>query len=232
MSTNEERRARLVRIWPLFGLHVHTPRLELRYPDDDDLAELADLAAAGVHDPATMPFNHPWTDVAPPQQQRNTLLHNWQVRGAWTPDDWHGALMVVVDGRIVGTQSLLATRFAVLREVSSGSWLGRGAHGRGLGTEMRAAVLHLAFAGLGAERARSAAFEDNAASQRVSAKLGYVANGRKTRVRRGEGAWSIDLVLERTTWEATRRDDIVIEGLEPCLELFGATPGVSASTSR
>ena len=221
MSSTQTRRDRLTQIWPLFGLRVRTPRLELRYPDDDDLAELSDLAAAGIHDPATMPFNHPWSDVAPPQLQRNTLLHNWQVRGAWTPDSWHCAFMVVADGRIVGTQSLQAEQFGVLREVSSGSWLGQRHQGAGIGAEMRAAVLHLAFAGLGAEQAVSAAFEDNPASLRVSTRLGYQPNGRKRRVRRGEPAWSIDLVLDRAAWADGRRDDISIEGLEPCLELFG-----------
>ena len=31
----------------------------------------------------------------------------------------------------------------------------------------------------------------------------------------------INFVLTREMWEARRRNDIVIEGLEPCLELFG-----------
>ncbi len=35
--------------WPLAGLRLHTPDLELRWPSLDDLYELADLAAAGVH---------------------------------------------------------------------------------------------------------------------------------------------------------------------------------------
>jgi RimJ/RimL family protein N-acetyltransferase len=39
--------------------------------------------------------------------------------------------------------------FAVLREVHTGSWLGQRYQGQGLGTEMRSAVLHLGFAGLG-----------------------------------------------------------------------------------
>jgi len=45
------------------------------------------------------------------------------------------------------------------------------------GTEMRAAVLHLAFDGLGAREAHSASFEDNPASQRVSLANGYQSNG-------------------------------------------------------
>jgi len=45
--------------------------------------------------------------------------------------------------------------------------------GPGLGTEARAAILALAFDGLGADAAESGYFEGNAASARVSEKLGY-----------------------------------------------------------
>ena len=43
--------------------------------------------------------------------------------------------------------------YPVLREVSTFSWVGVRHHGRGIGTEMWAAALHLAFAGLGATNA-------------------------------------------------------------------------------
>lgn len=231
-AVNTERRDRLSTIWPLFGLRVRTPRLELRYPDDDDLAELADAAAAGVHDPATMPFLFAWTDVAPPQQQRNSVQHHWRNRADWRPDSWHCLLAVVVDGEAVGVQELFADSFATTGVVGSGSWLTRRVQGRGLGVEMRHAVLHLAFAGLGAHVAVSAAYEDNAASRAVSARLGYRPNGRHRRVRRGGAAWVHELLLDRDTWAAARRDDITVEGLAPCLELFGAPPALSDPTSR
>ena len=44
--------------------------------------------------------------------------------------------------------------YPVLREVSTFSWVGVRHHGRGIGTEMWAAALHLAFAGLGATERR------------------------------------------------------------------------------
>ena len=65
---------------------------------------------------------------------------------------------------MIGQQDIDADGFAVRRVVSTGSWLGRDHQGRGAGKEMRAAVLHLAFAELGAERAETAAFADNPAS--------------------------------------------------------------------
>jgi RimJ/RimL family protein N-acetyltransferase len=86
---------------------------------------------------------------------------------------------------------------------------------------MRAAVLELAFAGLGAERATSGAWEDNPASLRVSQALGYVENGDDIMARRGLPARQIRLLLHRQVWEQHRRPDIRIHGLEPCLPMFG-----------
>src|SRR4051812_11182861 len=50
--------------WPLFGLRVCTPRLELRYVDDELARALAELAIDGIHPPDTMPFNVPWSRQA------------------------------------------------------------------------------------------------------------------------------------------------------------------------
>jgi RimJ/RimL family protein N-acetyltransferase len=61
-----------------------------------------------------------------------------------TPARWNVHFLVRFDGRVVGTQELAATDFAVTREVSTGSWLGLRHQGRGIGTEMRAAVLMFA----------------------------------------------------------------------------------------
>jgi RimJ/RimL family protein N-acetyltransferase len=210
--------------WPLFGLRVRTPRVTLQYIDDRLGVALAELAAQGIHDPDRMPFSFPWTDVEPPLLQRNSLQHFWTTRGSWHPDSWHCPFATIVDGEVCGSQGAIATSFATLREATTGSWLGRVHQGHGIGTEMRQAILHLLFDGLGAHFALSGAFEDNAASRAVSAKLPYEVVGRRRMVRRGEPAWILDLRMSREAWLPIRRDDIVIEGLEPCLELFGVRP--------
>jgi RimJ/RimL family protein N-acetyltransferase len=209
--------------WPLFGLRVETPVLTLRYPDDEDAMAIADVAAAGVHDPAWMPFSVPWTDVAPPLLQRGSLQHLWRTRAEWTPQQWHLPMAVVVGGRVVGLQAMVAEQFPILRTVSTGSWLGRSYQGKGLGKEMRAAILHLAFAGLGADYALSRAFADNDASIAVTRRLGYDEVGRHLLVRRDAPAWMIDFRLPRSRWEQQRRGDISIVDLDPCVELFGAS---------
>ena len=67
--------------WPLFDLRIVTPRLELRYPSDDDLFALAGILAEGIHDPDTMPFAEPWTRAESPELERNGLRFWWSRRG-------------------------------------------------------------------------------------------------------------------------------------------------------
>ena len=207
--------------WPLIGLRVLTPRLELRLPADRDLDELASLAAAGVHDPDVQPFAFPWTDASPAERARSTIQYHYGQRAAWKPERWSLDLVVVRDGTVLGTQGMSATDFAVLREVGTGSWLGQAHQGQGIGTEMRAAVLHLAFAGLGAVYATSGAFTDNLASQAVSRKLGYGEDGIDRQVRRGQPAATRRFRLDRETWQSTHSLPVTIVGLEPCLPMFG-----------
>ncbi|WP_157728736.1 GNAT family N-acetyltransferase [Actinopolymorpha singaporensis] len=97
----------------------------------------------------------------------------WRELGQWSPGSWTLTLVTVVAGQAVGLQRLFAVQFLVRREVANGSWLTADSRGKGIGTEMRAAVLQLSFAGLGATYARSDAQEGNAASIAVSRKLGY-----------------------------------------------------------
>src|SRR6266567_5487939 len=84
----------------------------------------------------------------------------------------------------------------------------------------------LAFDGLSADFAISAAFTDNAASLAVSRKLGYRDDGMKRQVIRGRPAELRRLRLDRAAWLALRDarsgdDEVVIDGLEPCLPMFG-----------
>lgn len=218
-------------IWPLFALRVRTPRLELRYPTDYDVAEIAERSVTqGVHDPSFMPFSIEWTDVPGPTQQRRSMQHHWSLRAGWESSSWHCNFAVIVDGGIVGTQSVIAENFSALGSVTTGSFLFQPYQGKGIGTEMRSAILHLAFAGLEASVALTGAWEDNLQSFGVTRKLGYEFEGRRRALSRGVPREMIGYRLTREAWEAHRRDDISIEGLEPCLEMFGLTRGVPGST--
>ena len=207
--------------WPLLGLSLTTERLRLRLATDDELAELAELAARGVHPPDEQPFLHVWTDGTPAELARGVVQRAWRRRGTWRPTDWKLDLTVFVDEHPVGVQELCARDFGVLREVYTTSWLGLAHHGRGIGVEMRAAVLHLAFAGLGATDASTLSFVDNPAPLAVSRRLGYRPDGIIRDARRGEAVVSERLRLTVADWNSVARPEVRIEGLEPCLPLFG-----------
>lgn len=207
--------------WPLAGLRVRTPRLELRVPTPDDLLALAGVAAAGVHEAERMPFLTPWTVGEPVEVGRRFLQYQWRCWGEWSPQRWQLELAAVVDGTPVGVQGVNASDYPVTREAETGSWLGLAHQGRGIGTEMRAAIVHLAFAGLEAEYVTSGAFTDNPASAAVSRKIGYQPDGLLRVARGGEAADLLRLRLDRASWERRRRDDIEISGLAECRGLFG-----------
>ncbi len=136
----------LIDHWPLLGLRLITPRLELRLPIGEELGHLADLAAEGMHDPGSRPFLVSWPGLPPKDRARALVQRHWRHRGDWSAGDWSLDLAVFADGQVVGQQDISARDFPVLREVSTFSWLGVRHHGKGIGTQMRAAALHLAFA--------------------------------------------------------------------------------------
>jgi RimJ/RimL family protein N-acetyltransferase len=207
---------------PLYGLRLQTPRLQLRLGDRRELETLARIAERGIHPPDQMPFAVPWTDaVGEPGFVEGFVAFHEQALAAWTPESWTLNLLAFHDGAPVGIQGVGADRFAHERVVETGSWLGAAYQGQGLGTEMRAAVLELAFAALGATAARSGWLESGAAqSAGVSTRLGYREIGTHVKRPRGDPVVHHDLLLERTTWACPF--PVELEGVAPCLPLFGA----------
>ncbi|KUL49833.1 GCN5 family acetyltransferase [Streptomyces violaceusniger] len=206
----------------MYGLRLRTPRLELRLPDIPLLDELAAVAADGVHDPAEMPFSIPWTDAPPEERGRSSFQHLLGTIAEWRPEKWTLSLAVLYEGAAIGRQDLFATEFAVTREAETGSWLGATHQGKGLGTEMRAAVAHLAFEGLGALSLTSGAMVENGRSLGVSRRLGYRPDGLSVVAVRGEARTIQRLRLDRAAWEEHRTTPVEMAGLEPCRPLFGA----------
>src|SRR5581483_4055912 len=197
-------------------LRLRTPRLELRLATAAELRELYRVAEAGIHDPAEMPFAVPWTDTL---EAEAFLAYHRLALDSWRPDAWSLQLVAFTAGRPVGSQGLEAERFAERRTVATGSWLGRPHQGRGLGTEMRAAILTLAFDGLGAELARSGAIGGNEASLGVSRKLGYEIVGSHTVAPRGVAVPHEDLELRRERFRPPVA--VELEGLDAVRGLFG-----------
>ena len=125
-----------------------------------------------------------------------------------------------VDGEVVGVQSLMAVDFAALRRVKTGSWLGPVHQGKGIGKEMRSAILQFAFEELGAVEAHSGGCLDNESSLGVSRALGYEENGRRTVLRRGIPTEMLELRLDRSRWREAPHPDVEIQGLEECRDFF------------
>jgi RimJ/RimL family protein N-acetyltransferase len=98
--------------------------------------------------------------------------------------------------------------------------LGRAWQGKGLGTEMRAAVLTLAFEELGAGRARSAAMQRNAQSLGVSRKLRYVETGTELVSPRGVPVEHVNLELTADRFRSPV--SVEISGVADLLPLLGA----------
>jgi RimJ/RimL family protein N-acetyltransferase len=207
---------------PLHGLRLRTLRLELRLPSESELVALAELAEQGIHPPEQMPFFVAWTDgIGKPGFVDGFVAFHMQARASWSDEHWQLLLGVWAGDEVMGTQALDAHDFAATRTAETGSWLGQRFQGRGFGTEMRGAVLDLLFRGLGGRVATSGALEGNVASERVSAKLGYVAAGEGVASPRGVPVRETRFRLERDVWLARQREPVEIDGLEPCLPLFG-----------
>ncbi len=175
-----------------------------------------------MHPPDFMPFQVAWTDgIGTPSFLDDFAAYHRGARESWRPEQWRLNLAVWAEGELIGTQGLEADDFAATRTAQTGSWLGQSFQGRGYGTEMRAAMLALAFEGLGARVAISGALEGNVASARVSEKLGYEHAGEGVVSPRGEPVREQRFRLTRERWASRERPPVEIVGLDPCLALFG-----------
>ncbi len=207
--------------WPLFDLEIRTPRLTLRYLDDELAADLVAVAARGVHDPATMPFLIEWTDRPSPELEQEAMRFYWRSRADTTPASWRLLFAAVHDGEVIGSIDLFASGFPALRQFETGSWLGRRHQRKGFGAEMRTAALTLGFDGLDAEFATTGAWHDNAASLGVTRSLGYTESGRRRALRRGKPDELVEFRMDRAHWSAIRRDDITVDGADAARSFLG-----------
>ncbi|WP_432888446.1 GNAT family N-acetyltransferase [Kribbella sp. CA-245084] len=204
--------------YPLLDVRVSTPVLELRGATDELLGELAEVVRAGKTDADPPPYDDPISLYEPDPDQRvaKWMRAIWRGRGKVESDAWRLYFVVVVDGRPVGMQDLIGVNFSTLGTVTSFSWLSADERGRGLGHEMRAAILHLAFEGLGAKEAGSDAFVDNHGSNAISRALGYEPNGTDWATRLGEPALLNRWRLTRENWQTHRRPNIHLHNTEAC----------------
>lgn len=212
--------------YPPLDVRVVTPRLELRGATDDLLEELAPLVRLGKATADPPPWDDPsaFYEPDPDVRVQKWLRGVWRGRGTVRPGRWRLYFVVIVDGEPVGQQDLTGDEFDSFGTVETTSWVSSDARQRGIGTEMRSAILHLAFDGLGAAEAHSEAAVDNAGSNGVSERLGYERNGTAWATHQGRPVLGQRWRLRRETWAAKRRDDIEMSGVHECRAVLGAAP--------
>ena len=208
--------------YPPLQVEVRTPRLSLCAATDDRLELLLPVVRAGVATTEPLPFDDPMSLYEDnPTREWRWLRGVWNARASVEPDGWRLNFVVMVDGAAAGIQDLIAIDFPAFGSVMTFSWLGPQFRGRGIGREMRSAILHLGFAGFEAREATSEAFVDNDASNAVSRSLGYEQNGSSWATRRGVPAPMCRWLLTRDRWAQQRRSDIELIGVEACRPVLG-----------
>ena len=222
----------MVQVWPLFGLRVEAGPLSLSPVSDGDIPSLVRLAFAGIHQPQVMPFAYPWTDAPARELGRNMAAYYWRTRAELAPASWSVDFAVRWRGEIVGVQGLITKDYPVTRSCETGSWLGLRHQGKGIGTLMRQTICAFAFDHLEAREVTSSAWTDNAASLAVSAKVGYVENGRRRQARRtGELATMQHLVL--TPSRLVRHEfSLAVHGLHAVREFLGVEQAQTTGSNQ
>lgn len=214
---------RAVSWYPPLDVEVHTPRLRLLAATDDRLERLAPLVAAGKASDDPAPWDDPSAFYEPDPEVRvqRWLQASWRARGTVRDDAWRLSFVVSVDDEPVGQQDLTGRDLEDLGIVESTSWVSADVRGRGIGTEMRSAILHLAFDGFDAMEAHSEAAMDNVGSNSISERLGYERNGVAWATHQGEPRLGQRWRLTRDAWLPRRRTDIDLLGVRPCRRTLG-----------
>lgn len=211
-------------VWPLHGIRLRNAELDLRVMTEADLPVLAQVMPADVE---LNPHATRYAGLDGPANRRAVLAQGyWRALGMWSPDDWALPFVARRGADVVGVQWLEGPDWTSERTVDSSSWLVVPARGRGLGKQMRAAVLALAFGHLDALAAISSAVVGNGGSLGVSRALGYRDTHRSVLEHSGETLQH--LRLEAATWSASGLPhDVVVHGVAPALPLFGLGEGAS-----
>ena len=208
------------RYWPMFDLRLTTDDLQLRHLTEADLGPMAAVLPDDLEqDPAAT--RYPGLDG---DTNRRVEVHQeyWRALGTWRPESWALSFAVFRDGELIGQQGLEGNDFLALRTVDSSSFLIPAMRGRGLGKQMRAAVLALAFGPLGARFAITSAWTDNSASLGVSRALGYADNGVTAHCRDDGAGAMAHMRLTHEQWLASGwANRVEVAGVDDCTAFFG-----------
>ncbi|WP_230482527.1 GNAT family N-acetyltransferase [Sphingomonas sp. Leaf21] len=168
---------------------LDTTRLSLRRPAEHDVDAIVSIV--GDWDVARR-----LARVPHPYGSRDARFFLERV----VPAEWVWAITLRDADRMIGAVGLTPERDAA----ELGYWLSPAHWGQGIATEAAGAVVDFGFERLGLARLTSGYFEDNPASGRVLAKLGFVETGRVLRpcVAVGGDVPSVRMVLGPQSYSA------------------------------
>lgn len=144
----------------------------------------------------------PWdaTDPDRPRWRPHTAVHRrWADRAG--REGTALALVIVVDGNIVGQVSASPILYGSQRTASVGYWVSRRVAGRGIAPRAVALLIDHLFAELGMHRIEVTIRPENAASLRVAQKLGLRDEGLRRGAVHVDGAWRDHRVFAMTAEE-------------------------------
>lgn len=107
------------------------------------------------------------------------------------------AMMIWVDGQMVGQINLGGIAFGALRGANIGYWIDQGHSNRGITTEAVITLTEYAFVELRLHRIEIAFRPENDASKRVAEKSGYSYEGMRPRFLHIDGQWRDHIVYVR-----------------------------------
>ena len=212
---------------PLYGLRLRTDRLELRWPDEEELVALGRLARDRV---CTSPERCPSWCRGPIDIGRAGLrgrvrrITTSVVRDSWQPHELAARAGRLGRGRADRRAGASSDTSSRPRGELSHGLLARAEPSRasGYGTEMRAAILELAFHGLGASGGAL-----HGARRRPTRRCGSRRSWATSRTReawievRGERRLDRSMRLTRDRWIDQERISVRISGLEPASRYLG-----------
>lgn len=199
-------RADLAQVWPVFGLVLESPRLRLH------AASARDIVAIGTNS---------YYGSGPRRGAAFTAAELFARAVArsvadWEVENWNIVFAVWRDDEIVGLQELSAQDFPRMRIVETPAWVVPEYRNKGIGQEMRRAVLYLAFHELHAVAAHADPLVANHTAIQVNRLLGYMP-----RLDRGPHGDRLPMALTEEAWRQGSQLSIRVIGLGPCLPLFG-----------